>query len=118
MNTKSAIIAFSQSEKIKAGLIWASQTLEANMGISEPEKRGSERIISVLLNMIASEIDVVMKVAPHERWPMVMKHIETAGVMVNSNVAHDATFHLSKALSQVTSIGHESMTVLAENDLV
>ena len=53
-----------------------------------------------------------------ERWDMVMKHIETAGVMVNSNVAHDATFHLSKALSQVTSIGHESMTLLAENSLL
>ena len=118
MNTKSAIIAFSQSEKIKAGLIWASQTIEANMGIPEPEKRGSEKIISALLNMIAGEIHVVMKVAPHERWEMVTKHIETAGVMVNSNVAHDATFHLSKALSQVTSIGHESMTLLSENNLL
>ncbi len=118
MNTKSAIIAFSQSEKIKAGLIWASQTIEANMGISEPEKRGSERIISALLNMIANEIHLVMKMAPHERWDAVMKHIDTAVVMVNSNVAHDATFHLSKALSQVTSIGHESMTLLAEKNLL
>jgi hypothetical protein len=123
MNTKSAIITFSQSEKVKAGLIWASQTVEANMGIPEPEKRGSEkrgseRIISALLNMIASEIHVVMKVAPHERWDSVMKHIDTAAVMVNSNVAHDATFHLSKALSQVTSIGHESMSLLTEKNLL
>jgi hypothetical protein len=118
MNIKSAIITFSQSEKIKAGLIWTSQALEANMGIPEPEKRGSERIISALLNMIAGEIHVVMKMAPHERWDAAMKYIDTAAVMVNSNVAHDATFHLSKALSQVTSIGHESMTLLAEKNLL
>ena len=118
MHTKPAIITFSQSEKIKAGLIWASQTLEANMGIPEPEKRGSEKIISALLNMIASEIHVAMKMAPHERWDPVMKHIDNAVVMINSNVAHDATFHLSKALSQVTSIGHESMSVLADQKLL
>jgi len=118
MNTKSAIIAFSQSEKIKAGLIWASQTLEVNMSIPEPENKGSERIIAALLNMIANEIHIVMKLAPHDRWEAVMKHINTALVMTNSNVAHDATFHLSKALSQVTSIGHESMTLLTENGLL
>jgi hypothetical protein len=118
MNTQSAIITFSQSEKIKAGLIWASQTIEANMGIPEPEKRGSERIISALLSMIANEIHVAMKVAPHERWDSVMKHIDTAVVMINSNVAHDATFHLSKALSQVTTIGHASMSLLSDQNLL
>jgi hypothetical protein len=118
MNTPSAIIAFSQSEKIKAGLIWVSQALEANLGIPEPEKRGSERIISALLNMIANELYMAVKMAPHDRWHAALKHIDAAAVMVHSNVAHDATFHLSKALSQVTSIGHESMTFLAEKNLL
>jgi hypothetical protein len=118
MNSKSAIIAFSQSEKIKAGLIWASQTLEVNASLPEMEKKGSQRIIAALLNMIAGEIHVVMEMAPHHRWDATMKHISTALVMVNSNVAHDAPFHISKALSQVTSIGHESMTLLAEKGLL
>lgn len=118
MDTRSAIITFSQSEKIKAGLIWASQTIEANMGIPEPEKRGSERIISTLLSMIANEIHVAQKMAPHDRWEEAMQHIDKAVIMIHSNVAHDAPFHLSKALSQVTSIGHESMTRLSEQRLL
>jgi hypothetical protein len=118
MDTKKAILSFSQSEKIKTGLIWASQTLEINMGIQEPEKRGSQTVIAALMNMIANEIHIVMQVAPHERWTDALKHVNKALVMINSNVAHDAAFHISKALSQVTSIGHESMSVLAEKKLV
>jgi hypothetical protein len=118
MDSKSAIIAFSQSEKIKAGLIWASQTLEVNACLPETEKKGSQQIIAALLNMIANEIHIVMKMAPHPRWEATMKHINTALVMVNSNVGHDAPFHLSKALSQATSIGHESMTLLSEEGLL
>jgi hypothetical protein len=118
MQTKSEIITFSQSEKIKAGLIWASQAIEANMSIPEPDKRGSQRIIAALVSMIAGEVHVAMKVAPHARWEAVSQHIDTAAVMINSNVAHDATFHLSKALSEVTSIGHESMSLLTEKKLL
>ena len=118
MDSKSAIIAFSQSEKIKAGLIWASQTLEVNASLPETEIKGSQQIIAALLNMIANEIHIAMKMAPHPRWEATMKHINTALVMVNSNVAHDAPFHLSKALSQATSIGHESMTLLSEEGLL
>lgn len=118
MDTKSAIITFSQSEKIKTGLIWASQTLEANLGIAEPEKSGSQRIIAILLNLIANEVHVAMKMAPHDRWEEAMRHIDKAVIMIHSNVAHDAPFHLSKALSQVTSIGHESMSLLAEQRLL
>lgn len=118
MDTKKAILSFSQSEKIKAGLIWASQTLEINTGIQEHEKRSSETIIAALMNMIANEIHLVMQVAPHERWGDVLKYVNKAVVMINSNVAHDAAFHISKALSQVTSIGHESMRLLAERELL
>lgn len=118
MDTRSAIITFSQSEKIKAGLIWASQTIEVNMGFPEAEKRGSERIIATLLSMIVNEIHVARKMAPHDRWEEAMQHINKAVIMIHSNVAHDAPFHLSKALSQVTSIGHESMTLLSRERLL
>ena len=118
MDTKSAILSFSQSEKIKAGLIWASQTLEMNMAVPEYERAGAQKIIVALINMIANEIQIIMKVAPHERWADIMQHINKAVVMINSNVAHDAPFHLSRALSQVTSIGHNSMTHLIEQQLM
>ena len=118
MDTQSAILAFSQSEKIKAGLIWASQTIEMVMGLPDQNKPGAEQVISVLVSMVANEIHLGMKIAPHEHWEAALKHINNAIVMLNSNVIHDAPYHLSKALSHVTSIGQTAMTRLREDGLV
>jgi len=38
MNTREAIMAFSQSEKVKSGIIWVSQALELLRGLPTPEK--------------------------------------------------------------------------------
>ena len=43
MKVRDAIMAFSQSEKIKAGLIWVSQSLQFLKTLPEPEKRGAEK---------------------------------------------------------------------------
>jgi hypothetical protein len=118
MNTQSAILAFSQSEKIKAGLIWTSQTIEMVIGLPDQNKPGAEQVISVLVSMVANEIHLGMKIAPHEHWEAALKHINNAIVMLNSNVIHDAPYHLSKALSHVTSIGQTAMTRLREDGLV
>jgi hypothetical protein len=118
MNTQSAIVAFSQSEKIKAGLIWTSQTIEMVMGLPDQSRPGAEKIITALVSMVANEIHLGMKIAPHEHWQSALKHINNAIVMLNSNVTHDAPFHLSKALSHVTSIGQTAMTRLREDGLV
>ena len=54
MQTDQAIKAFSQSEKIKAGLIWATQIAEVYLALPESEKAGAERILKTLIGMIAS----------------------------------------------------------------
>ena len=118
MDTQSAILAFSQSEKIKAGLIWASQTIEMVMGLPDQNKPGAQKIIAALISMVSNEIHLGMKIAPNEHWESSVKHINNAIVMLNSNVVHDAPFHLSKALSHVTSIGQTAMTHLREDGLV
>jgi len=118
MDTQSAIVAFSQSEKIKAGLIWASQTIEMVMGLPEQNKPGAEQIVTALVSMIANEIHLGMKIAPNEHWEASIMHINNALVMLNSKVTHDAPFHLSKALSHITSIGQTAMTRLREGGLV
>ena len=118
MDTQSAITAFSQSEKIKAGLIWASQAVEMVMGLPDQNKPGAEQIITALVNMVANEIHLGMKIAPSEHWEAALRHINNAIVMLNSNVIHDVPFHLSKALSHVTSIGQTAMTCLREDGLV
>jgi len=118
MDTQSAILAFWQSEKIKAGLIWASQAIEMAMGLPDQNKSSAEQVITALVSMVANEIHLGMKLSPNEHWESALRHINNAIVMLNSNVSHDAPFHLSKALSHVTSIGQTAMTHLKEDGLV
>ncbi len=118
MEINEAIMAFSQSEKIKAGLISISQSLEVLRGLAGGEIRGGEKIINVLLGMIDHEVRLAMTVTRHEEWNDVGPYIDKAVVMVNSGVGHEATVHLSKALSKVTTIGQQSMTFLKEKGLL
>jgi hypothetical protein len=118
MNTKEAIMAFSQSEKIKAGLIWAAQTLEISQGVSEEERRGSEKMITALLHMIGHEISLARRLAPHDTWQAVEPPIQKALTMIQSGVGLEAVTHLSKALSSVTNIGQQSMSLLKQEGLL
>lgn len=118
MDKRQAVISFSQSEKIKAGLIWASQTVEMNTGLAEQDKSGSQQVIGALVSMVANEVQVAMKMAPDERWEASLKHLNKALVMIHSNVVQEATFHLSRALSQVTSIGQAAMTKLVDEKIL
>jgi len=46
------------------------------------------------------------------------KDLNTAQVMLNSGVAHDTGHHLTLALSKVTTIGQQSMSLLVEEGLL
>ena len=118
MDTDKAIMAFSQSEKLKAGIIWVSQSLNLFEGLSDAEKKGAEKIISTLLNMVAHEANVAKAVAGVEGWEEIGPHIDKAIMMVNSGVGQEANIHLSKALSKITNIGQQSMSVLKEEGLI
>ena len=111
-------MAFSQSEKLKAGLIWASQVIEIHKALPEADKSGSEKIIRAIVDMISNEIFICKKSAPHELWLEIEKNIETAAVMIRSSVAHEAGFHLTRALTQVTTIGQRSMSILKDKGLL
>ena len=115
MKTADAITTFSQSEKIKGGLIWVSQVIELYKALPEADKPGAEKVIKTLVDMIGNEILICKKSAPNERWLEVEKNIDTAMVMINSGVAHEAGYHLTQALTQVTTIGQRSMTILKDN---
>lgn len=118
MTNKQAITAFSQSEKIKAALIWSAQIAEMLQGLSEDEKPGAKRILYTLVQMLANEVHLCRKAAPHDLWNAVDKHLDKAIVMINSGIAHEAAHHLTMALTQVTSISQQAMTVLVENELL
>lgn len=118
METNDAIMAFSQSEKIKAGLIWVSQILNLFEGLSGAEKIGGEKMINVLLNMIGHEIRLAKAVAGNQGWEEIEPYIDHTLVMVNSGVGGEANAHLSKALSKITNIAHQSMSFLKEKQLL
>jgi hypothetical protein len=118
MNIQHAIMAFSQSEKVKSGIIWVSQAVEMLNGVSEPEKQGGERIIEAIMNMLIHEIRLARSLVQDVSWEEVEKSIDQAIVMVNSHVASESVVHLTKALSQVTGIGHRSMAFLKQEELI
>ncbi len=118
METQKAIIAFSQSEKIKSGLIWVSQAIQMLNGLQEPEKRGAEKTTKAIIEMIVHEIQLGKNVTGDVSWDEVLRYIDKALVMINSGVAAEAVVHLTQALSQVTSIGHRSMTFLKGEGLL
>ena len=118
MDVKEAITAFSQSEKIKSSIIWASQAVEAFIGLPEEEKSGAVKIIRAVISMIGHEIHLCKKSAPHEFWADVDQSLNMALVMIDSNVAHESVYHLTQALTQVTTIGQRSMSILKDNGLL
>jgi len=118
MQTNQAIIAFSQSEKLKTGLIWATQMIEVNVALPEFEKSGAERMLKTLIHMIGSELVIARKSAPHAKWLEAEKDVNTALVMLNSGVGHDSGYHLTQALSKVTTIGQQAMTLLVDKGLL
>ncbi|MCP4112389.1 MAG: hypothetical protein GY749_43840 [Desulfobacteraceae bacterium] len=113
MKIQKPITAFSQSEKIKSGLIWISQGIEITNGLPEKERQGA-KIIHSLLSMIASEIHLARSLAQDELWNNAEKDIHMATVMINSGVAHEAVFHLTQALTHVTTIGQRSLAFLKQ----
>ncbi len=118
MDTGKTIMSFSQSEKIKEGIIWASQLLNLLQGLPASEKRGAEKIMNTLITMIGQEINLAKTVSGDERWDGIEQYLEKAVLMINSGVSQEATIHLSRALSKVTNIGQQSMSILKEEKLL
>ena len=118
MNEQEAIMAFSQSEKVKSGIIWASQALQLLGGLPMPERSGAEKIIRISIDMIIQEIQLARNVTGDVSWDDIAAMMEQATVMMNSGVGPDAVVHLTQALSRVTSIGHRSMSFLKEKGLL
>ena len=118
METSQAIISFSQSEKVKSSLICASQSLELFAGLPMAEREGAKKVIKMNIDMIRQETQLAKNVSGDTSWDDIEKTIGKAVVMIDSGVAPESVLHLTQALSQVTSIGHRSMSVLREKGLL
>lgn len=118
MTPREAVMAFSQSEKIKAGLIWVSQAVDQSVILPELEKKGAAGVIRTTLAMIYHELHIAGKLGGGDLWREIEKHLDMALVMIDSQILPEATFHLTRALSRVTTIGQRAMTVLKEQGLI
>jgi hypothetical protein len=118
MNNKQAIIALSQSEKVKSGLIWCSQCAQLAQNLTQAEQAGAIKILQHLIGMIANEVQLARQVSGENIWMEVDKALNTARVMVDSQVAQEAVYHLTQALSQVNRIGQAAMGKLIERGLM
>ncbi len=118
MNSNEAIMAFSQSEKIKTGLIMIAGSLELLKNLTGEEKRGASRITYMDLSMLGHEVGLAKIVTRHEEWNEVERLLNKALVMFDSGIGEEALIHVSRALSQVTNIGQQSMSYLKKNGLL
>jgi hypothetical protein len=118
METKEAILAYSQSEKAKAGLLMASQLLEIYNGMPDHERHAAERFLRPLIAMIANEIHLSKKMTSAEMWASVDKSLNAALVMMNSGVLSEASYHVVQAISAVTTIGQRAMQHLINQRLL
>jgi hypothetical protein len=118
MKSNEAIMAFSQSEKVKTGLIMIAGTLDLLKNLPEEEKRGASRIIYMDLSVLGHEVGLAKIVTGHEEWNEVERFLNKALVMFDSGIGEEALIHVSRALSRVTNIGQQSMSFLKETGLL
>lgn len=117
METKEAIISFSQGEKVKSGLIWCSQAVQLIQNLSEEEQAGAMTLLHSLLNMVSNEAQLARSAGGDEAWLEAEKCLNTARVMINSGISEEATYHFTQALSQVNRISQRAMTYLVDKGL-
>lgn len=114
MTLNPTIVSFTQSEKIKSGLIWVCQLAALYESLPAMDQPGAARIITTLFHMVAYEVSLAQRMTGDPRWADVHKHVENASVMIHSGVLEEAPFHLTQALSRVTAIADNAMQSLSE----
>lgn len=118
MNTKAAIDALSQGEKIKTGLIWASQIANIVEAQSGAQREGGLQALRALIAMIGNEAGLAGAVTKDTHWEEVGPILEKALVMIDSGVPQEAGTHLAFALSKTTGILQRAMTYLMEQEIL
>jgi hypothetical protein len=99
------ILAYTQSEKVKAGLIWLSQALLQFDDKTPSRSSAAEKLALSILTMIRDEVQLGWRLSGEEAWLQAEAHLQRAAAMIHSGVAHDAPWHLTLALRKVTALG-------------
>ena len=118
MDTPAAATAYALGDKIKSGLIWASALVEQTLMMPPGPKTGAEQVLIQLMEMIANDLHVSKRRAPHPSWDTAEKELDLAIVMARSGVVMESTYHLTRALSHVTEVAREGMATLKKKGLI
>jgi len=118
MNIRNQVLTFSQSEKIKSALIWIAHCAQILPGLAPSHQRGAENVMAAMVSMVLDEVHLIRRLSSDTNWIEVEKHIDLALVMINSGVASEAAFHVTNALTHVTTIGRGAMSVLKDSGIL
>lgn len=99
------ILIYVQSEKARAGLIWLSQGLLQLQGQPPARPGAAESLALALLEMVRDEVQLGWRLSRHVGWQRADGHLRQAAVMLRSGAGHDAPWHLTLALREVTGLG-------------
>ncbi|MCB2146113.1 MAG: hypothetical protein KQI81_06530 [Deltaproteobacteria bacterium] len=116
-DVRQAVSAYTQSEKVKSGLIWICQVADQVAAMDGPGRQQGLSLLKTLAHMVADESDLAGRITGDRRWQEIGKKINMALVMINSGVPQETAFHLTQALTRVTRIGGQAASVLRENGL-
>lgn len=87
-------------------------------GLPAKDRPGAEKMIGAIITLIVHEVHLSGKLSRNSKWLDIEKHIDMAMVMLNSGVAQESIFHLTRALTRVTDIGQLSMHTLQREGLL
>jgi hypothetical protein len=114
---KQAICAYTQSEKVKSGLIWITQIAEQVAVMDGPGRQQGLMLLKTLANMVADESDLAGRITGDRSWHDIAKKINLALVMINSGVPEETGYHLARALTLVTRNGSQAASLLKSRGL-
>ena len=114
---KQAISAYTQSEKVKSGLIWITQVAGQVAVMDGPGRQQGMMLLKTLAHLVADESDLAGRITGDRSWHDIAKKINLALVMINSGVPEETGYHLARALTQVTRIGGQAASVLKSQGL-
>ena len=118
MDPKTAIIALAQSEKVKTMILAINNSVNLCVGLPQAQRAGAEHVLGLMVEMLCSEAVLALNATGDKTWLTAEKEMNMAAVMARSGVIAEVPYHLTQALSRVTSLGEKAMAALKEAQLL
>ena len=114
---RQACAAYTQSEKVKSGIIWICQVAEQVAIMDDVQRKHGIGLLKTLAHLIADEADLGGRLTGDPGWHEIGRKINMALVMIESGVPQETGFHLTRALTRVTHIGSQAAAILDQHGL-